>query len=53
MVEKEMIESNDKAEGREISYDVEQHKKQVDYLRAVIKTAQAEAAEWRLSSVNL
>lgn len=53
VVEKEMVASNDKAEGRGISYDMEQYEKQVDHLRAVIETAQGEAAEWKLSSVHL
>jgi len=53
VVEKEMHASNDTVKGRQQKYDAEQHEKQVDYLRAVTQTAQAEAAEWKLSSVNL
>jgi len=51
VVEKEAIASNNTVEGREPRYDIE--KMQVDYLRAVIRTAQVEAAKWRLSSVVL
>lgn len=45
--------SHDTLEGARVRDDVEEYRKQVDNLRAVIETAQAEAAEWRLSSVNL
>lgn len=40
-----MIASNDKVEERDIIYDMEQYEKHVDYLRAVVETAQSETAE--------
>ncbi|MCJ1475548.1 hypothetical protein MMC13_004211 [Lambiella insularis] len=54
VVEKNQVaESTLSSEGRDLPYDSTQLKLQAQQLKAVLQAAQAEAAEWKLSHVNL
>ena len=53
VIENELAASSDSFEGRETPYNAGEREMQVNHLRAVLQSAQAEAAEWILSSVKL
>ena len=53
VVENQMATGSNLSNDTEIPHDEGERQTQVDHLRAVIQAAQAEAVEWKLSSVNL
>ena len=53
VIENDVAANADAPEGKEITCNVEQQDIRVNHMKAILQTAQAEAAEWKLSSVHL